>query len=355
MSFIRVFILLQALFTFLIAGGLFFKGNTLKYRSLAIFTIIFGIEISYFLYGTSKVAILYPEFYGRFYFSIGLLYGPLLYFHFISILNKSYKLAGKNLIHFIPVIGLNIYIFNLIIMPTDERVIYYSNEYNFYNFIIYLNYFRCFHQVIYSIILIHLFKEYKKQLEVKIKFYLGALTIIYFSSTVIISFLVSFANTWRDFSLYYLLNNSIIFIIAYVLYKDPKFFRDIKDKYEHSTISKKELLKLKEKIQVLFNEEKTYLNKQLSIDYLAKILNSKSHYLSQTFTTEFNESFNDFVNRYRIEYSKKLLKSSKHNNLKIEAIAEEAGFNNKVTFYKAFSKLENTTPSKYRKHIKKCK
>ena len=34
---------------------------------------------------------------------------------------------------------------------------------------------------------------------------------------------------------------------------------------------------------------------------------------------------------------------------KIEAIALESGFNNKVTFYKAFTKFTNTTPSAFRK------
>lgn len=349
MNFLRVFILFQALFTLFVAGGLYFRGNSVKYKSLGLFTILVSLEIFYFLYGTSKIADAYPELYGRYYFSAGAMYGPLLYFHFKSILDKDYKLTPKSLIHLIPLIGLNIYMFNLLIMPTSERIIYYTNENNFYNCVIYLNYFRCIHQITYGILLIDLYKKHKNRIKVNTKFYLSGLSIIYFSSTIIISFLVSFANSWRDFSIYYLLNNFIVFIIAYVLYKDPKFFRDIKNKYTHSSINKKQLLALKEKISTLFKEEKPYLNKQFNIDSLAKRLDSKSAYLSQTFTTEFKENFNDFVNRYRIEYSKKLLKSSEHENLKIEAIAEESGFNNKVTFYKAFSKFENTTPSKYRK------
>ncbi len=38
-----------------------------------------------------------------------------------------------------------------------------------------------------------------------------------------------------------------------------------------------------------------------------------------------------------------------YSNYKIEAIALESGFNNKVTFYKAFSKFTNQTPSAFRK------
>ncbi|MFY7671065.1 helix-turn-helix domain-containing protein [Tenacibaculum sp. MEBiC06402] len=353
MSIIRLIILVQALFTFFIAGGMFFKDNSIRNRSIALFSVLFGFEILYFLFGTSKIGSLYPFFRVRFYFSLGVLYGPLLYFHFKSILNQKLKISAKDLIHFIPLVALNIYMFNLIIMPIDERIIYYTNRDNFYNCVIYLNYFRSAHQIVYGVILLNLFKKHSKAIEINTKFYLGSLSIIYFTSTIVISLLVFFANSWRDFSSYYLLNNIIVFLIAYVLYEDPKFFRDIKKKYKHSNLSNKEIIKLKEELILLFKNELPYLNKQLNIDYLATKLNTKPHYLSQTFTREIKENFNDFVNRYRIEYSKNLLTSLEYKNLKIEAIAEESGFNNKVTFYKAFSKFENTTPSKFRKSNQK--
>jgi AraC-like DNA-binding protein len=349
MSIIRLIILIQALFTLFIAGGMFFKDNSIKNRSIAIFSVLFGLEILYFLFGTSKAGLLYPELRVRFYFSLGILYGPILYIHFNSILDNTFKLRIEHFLHFIPLILLNIYMVDSIMMSTEERISYFNNRDIFFNYIMPLNYFRSAHQILYGIILLWLFKKYNKTIEINTKFYLGSLSLLYFTSTIIISLLVFFANTWRDFSLYYLLNNFIVLLIAYVLYKDPKFFKEIKKKYAHSNLSSKEIKKLKEKLLTLFVDELPYLNKQLNIDYLATKLDTKPHYLSQTFTNEIKENFNDFVNRYRIEYSKKLLKSSEYKNLKIEAIAEEAGFNNKVTFYKAFSKFESTTPSKYRK------
>ena len=61
---------------------------------------------------------------------------------------------------------------------------------------------------------------------------------------------------------------------------------------------------------------------------------------------------NDFVNKFRIDRAKQLLVDQEFDNYKIEAIGYECGFNNKVTFYKAFSKFEGITPAMYKKKQK---
>ena len=55
-----------------------------------------------------------------------------------------------------------------------------------------------------------------------------------------------------------------------------------------------------------------------------------------------------FINEYRIETAKTLLKTNP--NLKMEIIAEQSGFNSNSTFYAAFKKVTNTTPAKYAKN-----
>ena len=91
-------ILIQSLFTLFVSGGLFFKEKLLKNQTIGLYFALFSIEIFYFLYGTSKVPTLYPQFHGKFYFSFGLIYGPLLWFHFKSIINPKTKLSLKDLI-----------------------------------------------------------------------------------------------------------------------------------------------------------------------------------------------------------------------------------------------------------------
>ena len=350
----NLFILIQALFTLFVSGGLFFKERLLKNRAIGLYFAIFSIEIFYFLYGTSEIPNLYPELRGRFYFSFGLIYGPLLWLHFKSIIQPKFKLSLKDLLHLIPLIVLNIHMFDLIIMGSNERFEYFSSQENFFNRIIYLNYARAIHQMAYAFMLYKLFAKYRKEVSVNEKFYLGGISVIYLITTIFITLLVLFANSWHDFAWYYIICNLLVLLITFVLYNDPKFFREIKAKYKNSSIARKDMLKIKVKIEELFLNKKVYLENELSIDDLSKHLNTKSHHISQTFTNEFNENFNDYVNKFRVEHSKKLLADDSFSHYKIEAIALDSGFNNKVTFYKAFSKFADTTPSQFRKKYSKA-
>lgn len=108
------------------------------------------------------------------------------------------------------------------------------------------------------------------------------------------------------------------------------------------------MVQIQKKITNLFIYDSIFLKNDLTIRYLAEELNVKPYQISQTFSEFIQESFNDYVNKHRVTYSQKLLKDTAYNIYKIEAIATESGFNNKVTFYKAFTKHTATTPSKYR-------
>lgn len=56
-------------------------------------------------------------------------------------------------------------------------------------------------------------------------------------------------------------------------------------------------------------------------------------------------NLSNYLNRLRIEYSVKLMKENK--KFSIEAIAQEAGFNSRATFYRAFYKQFGMTPTEY--------
>jgi AraC-like DNA-binding protein len=62
-----------------------------------------------------------------------------------------------------------------------------------------------------------------------------------------------------------------------------------------------------------------------------------------------NQNFAEFINSYRIEEAKRILKSAKWAQQKIAAVAFEVGFNTTVTFYRAFKKHTNITPTQYKK------
>ena len=79
-----------------------------------------------------------------------------------------------------------------------------------------------------------------------------------------------------------------------------------------------------------------------------------SHHISQMLSTNVKMTFNQYVNEKRINHAKSILAHPKNNMYKIEALSLEMGFNNKVTFYKAFKKHVGMTPSQFKKEKQKA-
>lgn len=103
------------------------------------------------------------------------------------------------------------------------------------------------------------------------------------------------------------------------------------------------------KIDSLIAKNKLYLNPNLSLGFLAKELNLSEGYISQLINKSIEYNFNDYVNKYRVEEVKKMLRNEEYNRYTILAIGLEAGFNSKSSFNSVFKKLTGVTPSEYKK------
>ncbi len=120
-------------------------------------------------------------------------------------------------------------------------------------------------------------------------------------------------------------------------------------KYEKSGLTQSLSNELKENLQRLFDLEKIYKENDISLESLANRLNTTRHNASQVINEHFGMNFHELINKYRIQEAKHLLDSDRHKNLNIIDIAYEVGFNNKVTFNKAFKKDTQLTPSQYQR------
>lgn len=107
---------------------------------------------------------------------------------------------------------------------------------------------------------------------------------------------------------------------------------------------------IKAQIQDVIEQEKPYLNSDLTIHAFAKQIGSNIKTVSTVLNNEFKQNFVTFINSYRIQEAKQLLLDDSHTNYTIEAIAEMVGFNSKSAFNRAFKKFTNQTPSTYRKN-----
>ncbi|WP_299764951.1 helix-turn-helix domain-containing protein [uncultured Dokdonia sp.] len=130
---------------------------------------------------------------------------------------------------------------------------------------------------------------------------------------------------------------------------EPKSFIQPQSLVNSKSEKKKTNSKLYADFEQLITEEKLYLNSQLSLDYTATKLNISANYLSQIVNNHSNYSFTDYINQQRIGLAKQLLVDPEFDKYTILSIALETGFNSKSSFYNAFKKVTQITPTQYKK------
>jgi len=120
------------------------------------------------------------------------------------------------------------------------------------------------------------------------------------------------------------------------------------EKYQMNRISEEDAKEYLEKIIKVVEAKKLYKDNNFNLTKLSKEINIPSAYISQVLNIYKGETFYNFINKYRIDLSKKMLKNPEFKRKTILSIAYESGFNSKATFNTFFKKTVGMTPSQYR-------
>jgi AraC-like DNA-binding protein len=119
------------------------------------------------------------------------------------------------------------------------------------------------------------------------------------------------------------------------------------DKHKPPPGNENKLNERKNSIDNLLQNQRKYLIKGYSLVNMAAELNIPQHMLSVIINQEYQMSFSNLVNKYRVEYIINGMDEQKLANYTFEGMAEEAGFNSRITFYRAFIKVTGQTPTAY--------
>ncbi|SHG16822.1 helix-turn-helix domain-containing protein [Flagellimonas flava] len=336
---------------------------------IALFVFIHSFFILHVSINSSNYYFQYPHTYlmstwGSF------LYGPLLYFYFKCTMQK-YKFRTLDFLHLLPTVVLLGYLFITVynfsgdskIQVMLSRVQEGLNPQDSGKLLL-LVVLKIISLTIYGYYIGRVYQKGKREKLVENKsriwqknvYHIHILYVITYTAYGIVIVNGVISGVFYDLSL-----AAMALMVLYVGYSaniQPDVFSGIYaysnrlfPKYEKSGLTPSLSLELKEDLLNLFAIDKIYRENNISLDMVAQKLNTTRHNTSQIINEHFNVSFHEFVNMYRIKEAKQLLLEDKSRRLNIINVAYEVGYNNKVTFNKAFKKDTQLTPTQYQKSV----
>ena len=103
---------------------------------------------------------------------------------------------------------------------------------------------------------------------------------------------------------------------------------------------------LMQRIHQLMVEQRLYLNSELKLADVARLLNTNSAYVSSCINSQRGCSFTQFVNAYRIEHAQELFRQEPEK--KVYEVWPASGFSTETSFFRTFKTVTGMTPSEWK-------
>lgn len=129
--------------------------------------------------------------------------------------------------------------------------------------------------------------------------------------------------------------------------KDIKLKDSERKRYRRSGLSNVQARKYLDKLLKYMEEDKPYLNRDLTIYDLSVQTGISRHHITQVLNDVHGCNFFTIINEYRVNEVIRRMKDPSNRNYTILAIAYDSGFNSKSTFNTIFKKITHLTPTQY--------
>jgi AraC-like DNA-binding protein len=302
------------------------------------------------------------------------LFGPVLYLYTQSIIYRDFKLNWKDLWHAAPFLVLTVFYQVYYHMQSAEYQLQIQKSilerslpvsFYFFAFLIYA------HVATYILLSFRHLGYYRHRIRDSFssleKINLGWLSFMLsaFAFLLLISFVYTFVpvvglREWFD----PLFISAFIFIFFFAIaivwqgLRQPQIFSGIEQPAEKAepkyagSIGDDERRNLLEISRRLMEEEKIFLDPELTLDKMAAKTPFSQKRLSQLINDSYGQNFFDFVNSFRIREAEKLLRQTAQSRQTILEVMYACGFNSKSSFNTIFRQKTGMTPSDYRKQHK---
>ncbi len=306
---------------------------------------------------------------------ISFMVAPLLYLYILSVLKK--KINSNHLLHFLPFVLWALYSIPDFSQPAINKMNDFLRNFDStiqhlenvpwknpdpMNLRTYVNVFLVVQLLIYiGFSLLELKKAFKEKSisffkrGIKPLSWLRDLTFIFLFIVVVV--IIVKAIYYKDIGDYLIasyISISLIITTIYIIRSSPFFQESVSlliyenRKYQKSSLNEEQKENIVLQINDYIIDKKYFKNNLASLPGLSKISGVPVHHLSQVINEKLNMTFFELIARNRIKESQLILKDKEQENLTIEEIAEEVGYNSKSAFNKTFKKITGLTPSQFR-------
>jgi AraC-type DNA-binding domain-containing proteins len=294
--------------------------------------------------------------------AVSFMLGPLLYWHTCFCLHDQFRLRPVQCLHFLPV-GLAPLYFYIVCFRFDLATqrdlflnlgIYGQANAFYYEYISIEKIFPVVYGVICLLLIVRHFNAEAKRSTVGAYNNLGLIILIsgfsaFWGWAALTHFLAQYLSSeitdfmgiaGNYFKLFLVLYLAYIQLLHLAILRAPE-----KLKEENLTLNQAHV----DNILSAMAPDGAFLNPQLTLERFADIVGLAPREVSTVINRKFRQNFHEFINGYRLNHAKQLLRNSEQFALSIQDIAHASGFNSKATFNRFFKKFVLITPSDYRR------
>lgn len=329
-----------------------------KNKILGVLMLLYSVALIDGVWFWSEYYLDYPHLLGVS-MSFPFLYGPLLYLYFKEALRSgsfSWKTDRKHFI--LPLVAL-IYLAFYYVNSAEQKLILIPNWSQSWVNALVLPVSGLVSLIFYLRLIFKGLRRFEQQSETSVlwtKNWLFRISVV-FGLFVLLSvlsyFLIFFQNNQVNYDYPIALGSAFfIYFMGYLGFSKSKLLNGIKVsevKYQSSTLTPNAGNHLYEHVKKYLDKTKVYTNNQLRLASLADQLSMTSHQLSQIINEYSETNFSDFINNYRVEEAKRRLRTE--DELRMNMLAIDVGFNNKTSFNQAFKKFVGCSPTEYKKRL----
>lgn len=291
------------------------------------------------------------------------LFGPLIYMYSRRLIFNDQPIFYLHWLHYIPaILHFCYYIWTLTFSLIDFNTLYFSGRLNLAFFVVETTGILSF--LCYWIRTFGLIRNYSKGEKTELSFRQPVIKFLKFLLIAIAILLTLWITSFVSANLrqktfkyinYEVMWTSIplfIYVVGYFSLRQPQIFRirvKSKSSKEKERLKPDQIQKFQKRLKYFMEEERVYLKPDITLKYLADKLDTSSNNLSWLLNQVHQESFYDYINKYRVKEFLKKIDQNEHRSHTILALALDVGFNSKSTFNRVFKSVMGTTPKEYLK------